>query len=124
MGGVDKIDQLIAVYRSRIRQRKWWWPIFAYLLDASVVNVWILIRPNDARAFSLLQLRRSIAYTFLSSHGTPSSRGKIPKAMDEIIYDGRDHLPEYVSTKKLCRNCMGISHFICIKCKVGLHPKI
>lgn len=38
MGGVDKLDQMVATCRSRMRQRKWWWPIFSYLFDVAVVN--------------------------------------------------------------------------------------
>ena len=44
MGGVDKMDQLVVAYRSRIRQRKWWWPIFSYLFDVSVVNAWLMMK--------------------------------------------------------------------------------
>ncbi|GLV38192.1 hypothetical protein CBL_12838 [Carabus blaptoides fortunei] len=36
MGGVDKTDGLIAAYRTRMHQRKWWWPIFVYMFDVSV----------------------------------------------------------------------------------------
>lgn len=44
MGGVDKVDQFVASYRSRMRQKKWWWPIFLYFLDVCVVNAWLLYR--------------------------------------------------------------------------------
>ena len=33
---VDKMDNLVAVYRTRIRQRKLYWPIFAYLVGVSI----------------------------------------------------------------------------------------
>jgi hypothetical protein len=59
MGGVDKLDALVAVYRTRIRQRKWYWPLVAYLLDVSVVNGWLLMKkimPNDNHAKSLPQI--------------------------------------------------------------------
>jgi hypothetical protein len=36
MGGVNKTDQLIACYRTRMRLRKWWWPIFIYLFDSTL----------------------------------------------------------------------------------------
>ncbi|KAL3271449.1 hypothetical protein HHI36_021935 [Cryptolaemus montrouzieri] len=50
MEGVDKMDGLVAAYRSRMRQRKWYWPIFHYFFDVRVVNGWILmkkLRPED-----------------------------------------------------------------------------
>lgn len=38
MGEVDKMDNLVSVCRTRIRQCKWYWPIFAYLVDVSISN--------------------------------------------------------------------------------------
>ncbi|KAK9687123.1 Transposase IS4 [Popillia japonica] len=78
MGGVDKMDQAVAAYRTRMRQRQWWWPIFAYLLDVSVSNAWLLMRkicPNSNLASSLLVFRRSIAVDLLVTDGKPSSKG-------------------------------------------------
>ena len=39
MGGVDLLDAMVAVYRIRIRKRKWWWSIYAWSLSVSAVNV-------------------------------------------------------------------------------------
>jgi hypothetical protein len=44
MGGVDRLDQNIAQYRIRIRNRKWYWPLVAYLLQVSMHNAWQLYR--------------------------------------------------------------------------------
>ena len=63
MGGVDRMDQNISKYRISMRIKKWWWPIFAHLLDASVQNAWLLYRkfPSSlARPMSLLDFRREI----------------------------------------------------------------
>ena len=43
MRGVDSIDQWVASYRTRLRQKKWWWPIFIYFFDVKIVNSWILL---------------------------------------------------------------------------------
>lgn len=128
MGGVDKMDQLIAAYRTRMRQRKWWWPIFCYLFDASITNAWLLMRqlhPNDKQCSTLIIFRRNIANVLLQTYGKPSIRGKsVPNPIEDIRYDGRDHWPEYVPTERVCRFCGGKSKFTCSKCGVGLHPKI
>jgi hypothetical protein len=53
MGGVNKTDQLIACYRTRMRLRKWWWPIFIYLFDSTVVNSYLIMKkmnPQDESA--------------------------------------------------------------------------
>jgi len=63
MGGVDQINQQVACYRTRFRQRKWWWPIFIYLVDVTVVNAWYLMRKVHGRTDSLLDFRRSTRST-------------------------------------------------------------
>ena len=42
MGGVDVFDQQVAAYRCRIRSKKWWWSLFAWTINAQVVNGWKL----------------------------------------------------------------------------------
>ena len=119
MGGVDKMDNMVANYRTRMRQRKWWWPIFAYLFDVSVVNAWLLMRsihPEEPVCLSLLLFRRTLALMLLHSYGVKSSKGKIApkwiiwwtirKLIEDVLFVGKK------------------SNFICSKCGVGLHPKI
>lgn len=38
MGGVDRMDKDVARYRIGIRGKKWWWPIFTWLLDVAINN--------------------------------------------------------------------------------------
>ena len=38
MGGIDLFDQQVGAYRIRIRSKKWWWALFAWSLNAQVVN--------------------------------------------------------------------------------------
>ena len=40
MGGVDRLDENIAKVRVAIRMKKWWWPMFRWLLNVSVNNAW------------------------------------------------------------------------------------
>lgn len=129
MGGVDKMDQAVASYRTRVRQKKWWWPILCYLVDVSVSNAWLLMRKVDPQnQFSskgLLDFRRSIALDFLTVYGKPSSRGKMtPAPSGNIRYDGRNHLIVYHETERRCKHCFKKAHFVCEKCNIGLHPKI
>ena len=48
MGGVDRTDQNIGKYRTVIRCKKWWWPLFSYCLDLSVQQAWHLYRSTNA----------------------------------------------------------------------------
>ena len=36
MGGVDPLDQNISNYRMGVRSKKWWWPVFAFAVDARI----------------------------------------------------------------------------------------
>jgi len=63
MGGVDRMDQNISKYRIHIRSKKWWWPFFAYMIDVSVKNAWLLYSlcaSNEQRPLDLLGFRREI----------------------------------------------------------------
>ncbi|KAL3272760.1 hypothetical protein HHI36_014221 [Cryptolaemus montrouzieri] len=83
------------------------------------------ICPGEKDCASLLIFRRNIAMSLLQTYGKPSAKGKLMKnPMDDTRYDGLNHWPEYITTKRLCRFCSGKSKFICTKCGVGLHPKL
>ena len=59
MGGVYVFDQQVAAYRCRIRSKKWWWLLFAWTVDAQVVNGWKLFRNYDKK-ISLLDFARQL----------------------------------------------------------------
>lgn len=124
MGGVDQMDESVAAYRTRMRQKKWWWPIFLYFIDVTVVNAWILWKKktND-KTVKLLSFRRAIALTLLKKYGTPSQQGKrSAPVMQDVRYDGLNHFLRKCQTRR-CGNCTGKAAFFCIKCDVGLHPR-
>lgn len=128
MGGVDKLDGMVAVYRTRMRQRKWWWPIFSYLFDVSIVNAWLLFRkihPTHEASGALLKFRRYLALTLLKSYGQKSNKGKVtPAPSYDVRYDKTNHLPEYSENERRCAHCGKNAKFICIKCQRAFHPKI
>jgi hypothetical protein len=71
MGGVDRMDQNISKYRVQIRSKKWWWPFFAYIVDVSVQNAWLLYRlcPSyNQRQLDLLGFRREICQVCVLLH--------------------------------------------------------
>ncbi|KAF2889286.1 hypothetical protein ILUMI_16887 [Ignelater luminosus] len=87
MGGVDEMNQLVPGYRTRMRQKKWWWSIFAYLFNVFVTNAWLLMRkicPNEDHAPSLLRFR-SLTMVLLITHGPPSLIGKIVQPPNDGI---------------------------------------
>ena len=41
MGGVDKIDYLISLYRIKVKTRKWLVHMFFHFLDLAVASFWL-----------------------------------------------------------------------------------
>ena len=47
MGGVDLLDCLIALYRTKIRSKKWYHRIMYHFVDMAVVQSWLLYRRDS-----------------------------------------------------------------------------
>lgn len=116
MGGTDQMDANINVYKIGIRGKKWWWPIFTWLIDCCIQNSWIIYRKHNP-SVTQLQFRREIAQIYFKRFQN------LPKS--GIRYDRIDHIIEYVPNNKR-RRCAG-NHMPssavrtqCLKCNVGL----
>ncbi|XP_039469062.1 piggyBac transposable element-derived protein 3-like [Oreochromis aureus] len=44
MGGVDLLDSLIALYRNKVRSKKWYHRLVFHFLDMIIVTTWLLYR--------------------------------------------------------------------------------
>lgn len=54
VGGTDQMDQIIAAYRIGVRGKKWWWPLFTWLLEIPINNSWALYKKaNSIQIFSV-----------------------------------------------------------------------
>jgi len=49
MGGVDKIDQLISLYRTFIRSNKWTLRMICHVFDVAVANCWLQYKKDAER---------------------------------------------------------------------------
>ena len=132
MSGVDRTDQNVGKYRTGIRCKKWWWPIFAYCLDLSIQQACHLYRSTDAaktNVLDLLAIRRGIARVYLTraGHRKPGRRRGFvsldKRVATEIRYDRVDHLVERWGTQLRCGACRKKTMRRCSKCKVGVHDK-
>jgi len=134
MGGVDRMDQNISAYRITIRSRKWWWPLFSYLLQVGMQNAWLLYRMTEAakrRPLSNLEFRRDICNVYykrytLERPAVGRSVGGRPKELSvrvplEVRTDGVDHYIESSGTQRRCAACGKKVRKQCMKCDVGLH---
>ncbi|KAJ4437718.1 hypothetical protein ANN_17863 [Periplaneta americana] len=67
MGGIDRGDQNVSLYRTSIRGKKWYFPIIAHLLDVAEQNACLLHRPNEEN-IDHLSLQRRVATAILKSN--------------------------------------------------------
>ena len=148
MGGVDLCDMLLALYRMKLRSRKWYMPIFHYLLNTSLTNGWLLYRrdlmsygPQD-KPLSLLEFQAQVA-------GDLVLAGKIPAMLSRRVgrpslqleptakrrkttaaiaiptgaskYDCVGHFADYDETQHRGRYCsIGKTYAKCMKCEIFL----
>lgn len=133
MGGVDRMDEDIARYRVGIRGKKWWWPIFTWLLDVAINNAWVLSKKSGS-TYTKLEFKREIASTYISKFGQPGKPGGRPsksktsisnaRISDELRYDQMNHWVIEVPNKKRRRcageNCKSHVRTMCMKCDLGL----
>lgn len=77
MGGTDRMDENLSLYRIGIRGKKWWWSIFTWLIDVTIHNSWLTYKKagHDMRQ---LQFRREIAQTYLERYKKPPKTGGRP----------------------------------------------
>jgi hypothetical protein len=78
MGGVDLFDQLHSCYNISWKSRKWWLKLFYYLIDASVVNSYILYKTGASTKFkpkSHLVFRSVLANQLIGNFTTRKSQG-------------------------------------------------
>ena len=125
MGGVDLFDQSLATYRSSMRTKKWWWPLFQWGLDAARTNAWLLSQ-RSARG-PQLPFTRLIAKSLLKRNSIPRPpsgyRGNL-LVCNDIRYDGLHHWPKELESRyHRCKQCGDRTNMSCSKCDVPLHPK-
>ena len=134
MGGVDRMDENISHYRINIRSKKWWWPLFAMLVDCSMHNAWQLYRDSEAakhRPLDHLQFRRQITQTYLQVYGRQRSafsraamfgpRRKITSMIsDEVRIANVEHR-QASRTQRRCKQCGKNTKRYCVRCDVSLH---
>ncbi|XP_049618340.1 piggyBac transposable element-derived protein 2 isoform X1 [Syngnathus scovelli] len=126
MGGTDRADQSIGLYRINMRRKKWWWPIFTWMLDAAVFNAWVLHRLDEHGGMSLLDFRRKVARTLLAAPGVTRARrvgrSRLCAVADDYSFDGMEHWPEVAEQGRKCAlpTCKSRPSSACSKCRVAL----
>lgn len=118
MGGVDLFDQFRAKYRISFRKRTWYYPLFRFILNATVVNGWLYFR--KIRPQTQLDFTRDIVNNLLKPAPTPKKH--IPRSICERgRFDGLNHNVVMGPTQRRCGVCKKNVRPMCTKCDIALH---
>ncbi len=136
MGGVDKSDMMLALYRTKYRSRKWYQRIALHLISQCAVNAWIIYREMGGLK-SYLDFLTEICVTLMAGKPQsdesdedqpeappPKKRVKASNVPEAIRYDKYDHWPILTDTKNAQRSkmedCKRKTMFMCSKCNICL----
>lgn len=124
MGGVDRSDQNMSLYRTAVRGKKWYFPLIAHVLDLAVQNAWVLHKKTENGKLDHLAFRRRIAIGLLETNSCRNNSKRSKPSPLENVESRFDRLDHIVSTQEKptrCRVCHKAVSVICNKCKVALH---
>ncbi|XP_047140899.1 piggyBac transposable element-derived protein 3-like [Hydra vulgaris] len=121
MGGIDKLDMMCALYKPRLRTRRWYIYIWFHTIQIAVVNAWFLYRRDlkicrpDTKFMQLQCFIAEVAESLIkvtSSRGRPSLDNitQPPKKFarvqgnpsNDVRKDGFDHMPSYNEKRQRC----------------------
>ncbi|XP_027899099.1 piggyBac transposable element-derived protein 2-like [Xiphophorus couchianus] len=139
MGGVDLVDQCVAMYPHRRRNKRWYIRVFFHFLDVTVVNAWRLYLMSGLEKMNLLIFKASVARALINSgSGQQKRKGRpsgapppakcraVTKVPSEVRFSAGNHWPELTQVKNAnrCHNaaCTRKTKYICMQCHVALCP--
>ncbi|XP_048106446.1 piggyBac transposable element-derived protein 2 [Alosa alosa] len=116
MGGVDLVDQCVAMYPHRRRNKRWYIRVFFHFLDVTVVNVWRLYLMSGLEKMNLLIFKASVACALINAgslqqnrrgrpSGTPppAKRRTVTKVPSEVRFSTANHWPKLTQVKNANR---------------------
>lgn len=137
MGGVDLMDQCVAMYPHRRKNKRWYLRVFFHFLDVTTVNAWHIYRMCELDKKDLLHFKASVARALVNAtsiqtprRGRPSAtppplkRRAVSKPSPEIKFGPGDHWPRLTEAKNANRchdsACTRKTKYICMQCLVVL----
>lgn len=127
MGGVDRLDANVGVYRIAIGGKKWYIPILMWIIDVAVNNAALLARSMGTNV-DTLAFRRSIAKSLLLKYGIPKEHtGPKQRPSLTLPVAVRQHEAQHIiltgQLRRRCAVCHNKTVKMCRKCGVNLHDK-
>lgn len=145
MGGVDKCDMLLSLYRTHLKTKKWYKRVLFHFLDVAVINSWLLFKaviPQCSMQLGVFKMSVARGLIQAVSRTTddpdinlpkqePVSVNKLKRKLPmkassvhmDVRYDGVEHFPrQTTNTAQRCKMelCSRKSTYSCIKCQVYL----
>lgn len=146
MGGVDKTDFLVSLYRTSIRSRKWTLRVIVHFFHLCVTNSWLEYRHHaqlrgistkeqmDLLEFTLAvveSLAKACSLNLPRKRGRPSTSPLQPlkrpnattlRPVHDVRYDQIGHWPSVEREQQRCKleGCTGKPKIKCQKCNVHL----
>nr|XP_053657348.1 piggyBac transposable element-derived protein 3-like [Cherax quadricarinatus] len=79
MGGIDKNDMLVHLYKSPLKAKRWYMRLFGYIIDLCCVNGWLLYRRDcGALKEKYMNLKE---FRFSISHSARRPTKEIPRSL-------------------------------------------
>ncbi|CAK6983471.1 piggyBac transposable element-derived protein 2-like [Scomber scombrus] len=139
MGWVDLVDQFVAMYPHRRRNKRWYIRVFFHFLDVTIVNAWRLYLMSGLEKMNLLIFKASVARALInvgslqqSRRGRPSGtpppakHRTVTKVPSEVRFSTGNHWPMLTQVKNANRchdsACTRKTKYICMQCHVALCP--
>lgn len=136
MGGVDKADMLLSLYRTKHRSKKWYHRIAFHLISLAAVNAFVLYREIGGEG-SLVDFLVDICRCLLAaatqgSNDSSNDEPIIPVSGERslkgnqvphgIRFDKCSHWPVQCEKPQRCKSdgCTRRTRFLCTKCQVYL----
>ena len=131
MGGIDKMDMLIALHPCRFKVRRWPMKIFFHLLDLTLCNAWLLYQLEFNRThpgekhLDLYHFKRSVSEVWIKQNTSKEyhilryGSGRVAEAVPRVLrFDGEDHFPHSFSgynDRHRCALCKHLTNMFCMK---------
>uniref|UniRef100_A0A3P9KB14 PiggyBac transposable element-derived protein domain-containing protein n=1 Tax=Oryzias latipes TaxID=8090 RepID=A0A3P9KB14_ORYLA len=91
MGGIDLSDMLVHLYKTPAKSRRWYLPLFGYIIDLCLTNSWLVYKKDchllKQKPMSLKKFRLAV---MCKGHTPRPSR---PKPQPDVRYDNMGHWP-------------------------------
>lgn len=83
ISGVDRFDENVDSMRVTLCGKKWWFPLFAFGIDESCQNAW-LVKMQSENNWTYCDFQRNVVTIYLQIYGKPPSRNPASLANTSI----------------------------------------